>query len=361
LFVPLVGASNAMPGIERLNLSLAARYEEYSDFGNTLNPKVGLVWTPFSAVDVRGAWGKSFRAPGLAEVDPRSSGSGLYGDTLPCNNPGPTCIGIGIAGGNANLQPENAETWSIGFDLHPETLKGFRASVTYFDINYENQILGLRGTAGLLTNPLYAQYAILNPTPAQVAALLASGQAINTPINPATVTYIQDGRRQNLGATLASGIDFDISQSFDSGIGRFDFGVQGSYFTKLETSIVAGAPFVDVADTINNPQSLRARASAGWSNGPFNARAFVNYVSSYDQAQAAPLTTLNIDAYTTVDLHLGYDIPVETGLAKGISIGLDASNLFDQDPPFVNLNGGYDPQSASPIGRLVAISVRKDW
>ena len=78
------GPTTPRAAFASLDLSIAGRYEEYSDFGDTFNPKFGVSWSPIDALTVHGSWGTSFRAPGLAENDPRSGGYGLYGDTLPC-------------------------------------------------------------------------------------------------------------------------------------------------------------------------------------------------------------------------------------------------------------------------------------
>jgi iron complex outermembrane receptor protein len=356
--VPIIGSSNAMTGLRRLDLSIAGRYEEYSDFGDTFNPKFGVNWSPIEALTARGSWGTSFRAPGLAEIDPRSGGYGLYGDTLPCAHrpPAATCSGIGIAGGNAELQPEEATTWSVGLDFHPDALPGFNASLTYFDIDYDNQIVGLRGTAGLLTSPIYAQYRTLNPSPAEVNALLASGLPINSSINPATVTYIQDGRRHNLSKTIAKGIDADIRNEWQTGIGDISAGINASYFTKLTTSTGPGAPNVDVADTLNFPQRFRARVNVGWRRDALDVVAFVNYIGDYRQTGVTPVR--DIDEFITIDLHMGYDLDA---VVSGLSLSLDVQNAADEEPPFVNISGGYDPQTASPIGRIFALSVRKAW
>jgi iron complex outermembrane recepter protein len=362
-YIPLVGSSNAMKAAQRLDLSIAGRYEDYSDFGTTFNPKVGLAYQPTNALTLRGSWGTSFRAPALAETDPHSSGYGLYGDTLPCNHlpPATTCFGIGIAGGNADLKPEEATTWSFGFELTPTSMPGFHAGVTYFIIDYEKQILGLRGTAGLLTNSLYAPFRILNPTAAQVATLLASGLPINSPINPALVTYIQDGRRQNLGGTFVRGYDFDITDRFQTSAGEFHVGLNATYFTQLTTSITADAPEVRVVSTINYPQRFKARFDAGWSRDALSAAAALNYVGQYTQTGVTPLA--DIGAFPTVDLHFTYDLGKahDSGVFNGLSVSLDLQNATDRDPPWVNQSGGYDPQSASPIGRLMAISLRKRW
>jgi iron complex outermembrane receptor protein len=113
---------------------------------------------------------------------------------------------------------------------------------------------------------------------------------------------------------------------------------------------------VDVLNTINFPQRLRARGEVGWRRDALSTIAFVNYVSGYDQTGVANVRS--IDSYTTVDVHVGYDLEQ---LSDGLSVALDVQNIADEDPPFVNLSGGYDPQSASPLGRLIAFSVRKTW
>src|SRR5205085_2319115 len=91
--------------------------------------------------------------------------------------------GIGIAGGNPTLKPETATTWSGGIEIAPRGIPGLVATATYFDIDYKNQITALRGTSGILTNPLYASFVTLNPSAAQVTALINSGLPINQAIN----------------------------------------------------------------------------------------------------------------------------------------------------------------------------------
>jgi iron complex outermembrane receptor protein len=357
LFVPLFGASNAMPGMRRLDLSLAGRHEDYSDFGTTTNPKLGLNWSPVEGLLFRGSWGKSFRAPGLAENDPRSSGYGLYGDTLPCSHrpPATTCFGIGIAGGNPDLQPEKATTWSVGMDLTPAALPGFRASLTYWDVKYLNQIVGLRGTAGLLTNSIYAPYRTLDPTAAQVNALLTSGLPINSPINASQVTYIQDGRRQNVGGTFAKGFDLDLGQSWDLAGSRLRVGAMITRIDSLKTAVAPGAVAVEVVDTLNYPQRWRGRVNTGWSRGHFDSLLTLNFVGGYTQTGVTPVR--HIDSYRTLDLHTGLRLDRDDSL----SLTFDVQNLLDEKPPFVNLSGGYDPQSASPILRMVVVGLRKSW
>ncbi|HVI99878.1 MAG TPA: TonB-dependent receptor [Sphingomonas sp.] len=346
LYVPIFGAGNARPGLEELSLSIAGRYEHYSDFGDTSNPKIGLTYKPIDGVTIRGSYGTSFRAPTFTEVSTIGGGAGLYYDTLP--GPNGNLNGIGIAGGNPDLKPETAETWSAGVEIAPRGLPGLSASATYFHIDYSNQIQALRGTPGILTNPLYSSFVVFNPTAAQIDALINSGLPINDDINPDDVQFIADGRRQNLGTSLVSGVDFSVHYQWEIGAAKIDAGAQGTYFTKYSFESVPGSGFTDVVNTINFPQKFRMRADAGIALGKVRARATFNHLSAYDNTTVTPVE--RISAYDTIDFLLGADI------TDRFSLTLDVRNLFDADPPFVDTAGGYDPQSTNPIPRLISVT-----
>lgn len=344
MFVPIVGRDNAMPGIRQLSLSLAGRYEHYSDFGSTSNPKLGLTYKPIDALSLRGSYGTSFRAPTFTEVSALAGGAGLYYDTLPGATGNQT--GIGIAGGNPNLKPETAVTWSAGAELTP--FRGFHASATYFNINYKNQITALRGTSGILTNPIYASFVTTNPSSAQVSAVMASGIPIVQTINTNAVQFIVDGRRQNLGRALVDGFDFAAYYDWQWGRAKLDAGVSGTYFASYRFEAAPGAGLTDVLGTINFPQKFRMQADAGFKIDRFNGRLTFNHLSGYWNTTVTPYQ--HVSSYETFDLTLGMDV------TKGIRIGLDVRNLFDRDPPFVDTTRGYDPQSANPVPRTVSFN-----
>jgi len=70
----------------------------------------------------------------------------------------------------------------------------------------------------------------------------------------------------------------------------------------------------------------------------------------------------DVASYTTVDLSLGYGFNDDAGSwLRGLRINVNASNLLDKDPPFVNSTSGFDPSQASPYGRLIAASLTKRW
>ncbi len=367
VFVPVVGSGNAMPGIERLELSVAARYDDYSDFGTTTNPKVGLIYAPVRGLVLRGTYGTSFRAPSLVDTSPQIQNIFIQNLTDPASATGVT-RGVFINGGNPDLQPEEATTWSGGVDIKPEALPGASLSVNYYRISYKNRIDVVPANA--LTNNAYTSFVQRRPGDAtaaaafnaRLAALLASPD-LQSPAEPVTtLNAFIDGRRQNLGSLRQEGIDANLAYAFDSGIGRWRLGADLSFITKLTRATAPGSASIDVLDTFGNPVNFRGRGSVIWSSGGFAFASFVNYVDSYTNTAIAP--NVRAKSYTTVDANLSYDLEKggASGLLAGTRIALSIQNAFDRDPPVV-LNGtlSYDSQNINPIGRFFALEVTKKW
>ena len=75
----------SVPLLESLELSLAGRYDDYSDFGDTTNPKVAVRWSPIDSLAFRASWGTGFRAPSLAQIGlGPSQESQFFKDTYAC-------------------------------------------------------------------------------------------------------------------------------------------------------------------------------------------------------------------------------------------------------------------------------------
>lgn len=79
-------------------LTAGLRYDSYSDFGDTLNPRAALVWQTAYNLTSKLLYGRAFRAPSFAE---------LYN----INNP--------VSLGNPNLKPEKIDTLEMAFDYQP--------------------------------------------------------------------------------------------------------------------------------------------------------------------------------------------------------------------------------------------------
>lgn len=363
IFVPLIGAGNSNALAKRLDLSVAARYERYSDFGSTTNPKIGLRWTPVDVVTFNSTYGTSFRAPSL--VDNLGSLTGLsltnvfiQNFTDPTAAPGALRRGVFINGGNATLKPETAKTWSFGAELKPA--RGLHLTASYYKIDYTNRIDVVPATA-LTNESLYAPYIVRNPSVELVNSYLASPNLQSARENPANMLVIIDGRRNNLGSLRQKGIDFDGRYSFASPIGNWMLGYNVAKILKLSRSSAPGLAFADVLDTFGNPVSLRMRASVGWKAGAWSANAFANYTGGYVNNALVP--NAQVPSMTTTDASISYTFEKNAAYGLGgVLLTASAQNLFDRAPPVV-INGAnsWDSQNASAIGRFVSVALTKTW
>ncbi|MET4685243.1 TonB-dependent receptor domain-containing protein [Brevundimonas faecalis] len=356
------------PAYGSFDLSASVRYDNYSDVGDTTNPKIGFNYRPTSSLTLRGNWGTSFHAPSLSDM-----GDGV--DTrvqvinaspwLPAGAPvtdlfRPTMI---LAGGNAKLKPETADTWSLGVDWRPEgALEGFSASLTYFNVAFEDAIglaPFLRG-APFYADPAYKPFYVLNPTLAQATAL-TTGMAVDGAPSIAslysgflTPAVLIDARRNNLGTLDVDGLDFNLEYMRPASFGLWRVGLAGTYNLNRESRAIAGAPKTDEFD--NGASRYSLVGSAGVVFGPVLGELTINHSSSADVTNVVGQT--KIGSFTTVNLFGAYDLGLG-GAFSDMSVTLNVDNLFDEEPPFYNAAGGT--ANGSTLGRMISIGVRKTF
>ena len=151
--VPLVGRNFQLPLVRSLELSASARYESYTDFGETTKPKLGVNWRPFDWAMVRASYNEGFHAPNLAQLFTgtlirtvtgstdtyRSTVTGLITDG-PSNR-------RSVASGNRDLQPEVARGKSAGVVIEVPGVRGLSVSVDYWEIRQRDVIASGGGIA----------------------------------------------------------------------------------------------------------------------------------------------------------------------------------------------------------------------
>lgn len=357
------------PTYGSFDLSASVRYDKYSDVGDTTNPKIGFNYRPIPTLTVRGNWGTSFHAPSLADmgdgVDTRVqvlSGSPWLpaSATLPDDFFRPTLL---LAGGNKNLKPETADTWSLGADWRPDgALQGFTASVTYFNVAFQDAIgivPFLRGPA-FYADTSYARFFMLDPTIAQAKAWGAGLAVDGAPSIDAVYAgalapaVFIDARRNNLGTLDVDGIDFNFQYMRPASFGLWHVGLAGTYNLNRESRAIAGASKKNEFD--NGASRYSLVGSAGLSYGQFVGELTVNHSSSADLTNAVGQT--KIDSFTTVNLFGSYDLGL-SGAFSDTTVTLNVDNVFDEEPPFYNAAGGT--ANGSTLGRVVSIGLRKTF
>jgi iron complex outermembrane recepter protein len=362
--VPLVTPSKARLGLNSLDLSLAGRVENYSEFGTTSNPKVALRYVPIEGLALRGTWGTSFEAPTFFQLFTQHNIEYFNAALLGGPTPGNALVNFG---GNPDLKPERATSWTAGLDWSPPQVRGLIVSATYFNIDYTARIASpISSPLTSLSNPIFDPFVIRNPTPAQQAALIASTPIFEnfsgSPYDPAQTVALIEDVFTNVTSQTIRGVDLSIKQSFSLPRGFIDAFANATWLD-ITQQIIPTEPAIRLTGTLFNPPTVRVRSGLSWTYAGFTSTGIFNYISSETDTNIAPAAP--IGSWTTVDLNLAYRMPLGRGPLSGFEASLAITNLFDRAPPVAKgaalAQQGIELDSAntSDIGRFVALTVRK--
>lgn len=358
--VPVVPDADDRPGLQSLLVSLSGRYEDYSDFGSAATPKVGLRYVPVSGLTLRATWGKSFKAPSFQQLLQGRTAVLFPAAAFRVSGGG---TAIFLTGGNLDLEPERSRSWTVGGDFSHDGRAPFTLSATYFNIDYTDRVVSpISPASTALINPFFQEFVDANPSAQTQSDLLASVlRFVNLsggPYDPAAVIAIVRNSFQNARSQRIDGVDVSYRQEFGS-LSAF----ANATWIDLSQQSVPAAPEVMLSGTIANVPDLRARGGLTWEKSGFAATGIVNFVSSAIDTGVTPNAT--IDAWTTIDANLAYEVAGNRGALADLRIMLSVTNLFDRDPPFAFspsfLQQGFffDSTTASPLGRQLALTLRK--
>lgn len=386
LQVPVVGPENSSPGLYELSLNGAVRYDHYSDFGGTTNPRIGFDYRPARDLVIRANYQTTFVAPSLAD-------SGNLIDTRFQITPRTGVPGTGylvfIAGAGQNLQPQTGRTFSVGFEWTPKDT-GLRIGVTYWNTRLKNiisQALAAYGSSQAASGTVYNLCGVgggtwsAPPAPATACTLqfLQSLEPIYRRIDNGATPAIQslsdllqpgvtligviDARRKNFGNAKLDGLDFNVSYQSDVSFGSIFAQIAGTYNITKAIANVPGGAYVDYITGTNSVQGsprINLVAAVGGTSGPVTLRANLRHNSGYDIPTNVAAPQTRVGAYTVIDLYAGLALDKWTGL-EGTRLDLTVSNLFDKDPPFYgaagNANRPWGYANGGTLGRTVAVGL----
>lgn len=363
--IPIIGKPNELQYVQRLELSLGARHEDFSDVGGASIPKVGLLWSINRDWNVRSSWTKSFKPPNLTDLVVSGSQSSVSNFNNPDSPTGLIPV-LALFGTNPSLQPETARSWTLGTDFSVPEIPGLSMSLTYFNITYANRITYAQVTPGALLQPNLAWLFNKNATPAELAAACQRSvfqQGSQQDCLNSGVSIIMDDRLRNIAMLKTNGLDLIGKYTTENRAGRFDFTLNGTYLFGYAQSNTPTSSLDNIVSTQNNPINLRARGSAAWERRGFGVAGFVNFENSYRDTVSVP--SRGVSPWTTIDLQLSYQTPGDSlGWLGNTQVALNVQNLFNVNPPFLNniaVNIGYDQENADLYGRLVSFEIRKRW
>jgi iron complex outermembrane receptor protein len=380
LLVPIVGEKNNITGIDEVTFSAAGRYDHYSDFGGTFNPKLSLSYKPLSWWTLRGNWGKSFQAPSLAStagaIPPGvvTFPAGLFGaNPAYPNTTGLTTLLL-YPGGGLDLQPQTARTWEIGTDLKVPFVQGMTASLTYYYIDFANRI----ATPAFYEASFYSLYPnsyIMNTpsapfTSAQIANYIASAynkaQVAQYVNNPNSVYALENGLSQNLSAVTTSGLDFSANYKYPTDFGSLYAGEAGTYILTYNTQATPTSTYQDLDANSVARVHMSTTAGASWNNvfgGTLSAQAMWNKTGG-NSVLAFPGNAFQsrVDAFNVVNLAFVYTGKPNSGALQGTTFTLNFDNVFNKDPPTLNGgNGNQEGYQGFTLGRFINFGAEKKF
>lgn len=355
--VSALTAEVLLPVTKELELQGALRFDRYSDFGNTINPKIGFRYQPFKQFLMRGSYNTGFRAPALDDMyGPQSATytADAYDDPLLCPNGvvangGVTVRDCGqqaqvMQGGNPALDPEKSKAFTLGLGFSPS--KDANYTIDYWNIKLKNQIDSFPEQAIFGDPAKYADRFVrcntLSPTQQALYDRCQGGYAGSNAI--AYVIALTD----NLGGVKTDGFDINATHAFGTGAGRVTLSYSGTYVRNYLYQRIQTDPYIqNVGRYVDASPIFRMQHVFGvdFKVGGVGVNLSVRNKSGYVDQDPSN----RVGSYTLTDLGLNYS-PI-----KGLTLAGGIKNLFDVDPPFSNqgttFQKGYDPRFTDPTGR----------
>lgn len=363
LSLPLIGPEQGIRGVRRLTLTSAIRGEDYDSFGGVTTPKLGLVYSPGADVTAKVSWGKSFKVPTLSQQYLGRDAILFPAAVLGGTGYAADATALYLVGGNLDLSPERAKTWSATLAFHPEALPGLEAELTWFDVDYTDRVAQPLVPAQALSNPAFAEFIRAAPSAAELADIIQGYRFTNATgaaYDASTVVAIAPNLYMNTSRQRAKGLDVSGAYRFDLAAGRLT--VRGSASWLDSTRQVSSAqPTYDLAGTLFYPAKVNSRIGAVWNRDGFTTSLFGNYkdgvTNTADGRKGA--------SFTTFDATWRYDTGGRYDAWSDLALELSMQNALNRAPPLYAATSltfaPFDSTNYSAIGRYLSFSVSKHW
>jgi outer membrane receptor protein involved in Fe transport len=414
LELPLVGKNFTLPLVKSFDVSASARYEKYSDFGDTTKPKVGITWRPFDFAVVRASYNEGFRAPNLAQLFTteliRSSGAtDSYRSAVTLLPSDGSVNRLFRRSGNQNLRPEESEGKSVGIVLDVPFVKGLSVSFDYWEI-LQNGAIGTTGGVTDDTNALNAatQAALAAGTPignidlgSGTASYKGDPSVVRNPVTQAdrdafalynstrtpanqravvgSIAYIRE-TYLNLAQRFVNGYDFEVAYRFPrTSFGQFNVRTEWTYIIDAHSYDTPGTARNDLRWQSGQP-IWKGNTTLSWRKGDWRASVSALYTGSFQDADGS--TTLAVwealgrpgyivetfdtganryrflvDSTLTYNANVSYRFRSQNKWFGDTTVRLGVINLLDEDPPLAADSRGYTTNQYNSLARGRVFSV----
>jgi len=392
LIVPIL---EDVPGFHSLQAEGAVRVSDYSNTGTSTTWKAGGSWEPFEGFRFRGIYSVSVRSPNIGElfapvttgltplaVDPCAGANPVGNATLTaiCIAQGAPAATIGLipqpsaaqinatAGGNTNLDVEEATSVTLGLVATPPQVPGLVVSIDYFNIEVTGAITN--PTPGDVLTPCFGAAGDGNGTdPTQCANI--GRNPINGSMNGGGETLGLVLALSNLGVLETSGVDFRVNYTLPMSFGAINWDLNGTW---TDTLLFQATPTAINRECVGLYSGNCEPITPEWA---FNLRTTVSIDDLVDisllwrwidgveyefRGRGDGFT----DEQEAIDAASYFDLTVRSNVSENFDVTLGIENLLDRGFPNVSSfigsssfnSGNTYPTTYDTLGRRYSVTGR---
>jgi iron complex outermembrane recepter protein len=318
-----------IPVLDNLEVNIAGRYDDYSDFGDEFSPQIAARWKAHEKVTVRASWGEGFKAPNLGDIGQELSQSfETVTDTTFCAANGIAAADCGdtqveeFTGGNRSLAAEETESWNIGLVVSP--INDLTFSLDYFSVKIDESVdtLDLQDVIDFEAAGTLPAGVSVGRGPTGIITRCAGADPLATGCGIVNVFA-------NLAAEDIKGLDLRAQYDYDtSDWGSFMAALEYSKISDYDYQPTATAPVTKRPGTTAYPE-FRYNVNLRWTWDDWT----VNYTYRYIDEHEGVTAGSKYPEYDAMDLGVTWAAP------WGGEIAFGALNLTDEDPSFDDVSG----------------------
>ena len=375
--VPIV---QDMPWVHDLTFNGGYRYSHYSTDVNASTWKAGLEYAPTPDIRFRGGFNRAVRAPNIIELyTPQAVTNTSDVPIDPCAGPAPTasaaaCANTGVrpgqygtipqcpanqcatlTGGNTALNPEKANTYTIGVLLTPRAISGFTASVDYWHIKLNDIITNIPLAVSLneclaTGNPTFCSNIVRNPVNGNLfGTTVGAGYIVGTNVNVAS--------EELDGLDVQGGYRLGLDRFGHDEWGSVAFDFIGSYQFHQKNTPLPGSDTYDCAGLFGPTCSglfpkWRHTFRVTW-NAPHDVQVsgawrYIGGATFEEDTDEPTIGQGSTTAFThKVNAVSYFDLAANWNVNEKLAVRGGINNLFDKNPPLIanTIVGGALPNS----------------
>jgi outer membrane receptor protein involved in Fe transport len=374
-----------LPGVQSLETVLGYRWSDYASAGGVEAYKAELLYRPVEAVRLRGSYQHAVRAPSVFELYLPQLGPDVqvdFDNPDPCNvgspeRSGPNAAQVealclaqglpaallptylyedfsvdGVTGGNPDLDPETADTFTAGIVVQSKSsnrwLQTLQLSVDWYDIEVAEAILTPPAAAFIprCYDPTY------NPQ------MTADGPYCSFFERDPVSGEIRNAKEifRNIGFVRTSGIDTQLDWGAEAGPGTVSLNWLVSWIDSLERQ---GAKGIAADELVGQARGVLGGSVAEWRWNLRTAYAWSGaevalqwrYIDSLEASAPPDNAIWKVPAQDYFDLYVSY--VVDDGVFAGVSLNAGVENLTNVKPPIFPgyVQANTDPSVYDVFGR----------